>query len=242
MFDIKAFQSIRRIIFLATLALCCITVSAQEEIIRRNISERYPTLPKIDEISKTPVDGIYEIRLGNELIYTDSRADFIFQGILIDSKTQKNLTESKKEDLRRIEFSTIPLEGTFKRTQGTGARQLAIFVDPNCGYCKQLEKNLEELKDVTIHFILLPVLGDDSYNKSQHVWCAKDKDAVWKNWMLSGIVPPAANCNIEAISSNLKFAQLHRVTGTPTMILGNGRRITGAIPMAQLDKILNETR
>lgn len=235
-------SSLLRNILHATLAITSMTAFAQEDVIRRNLSERYPTLPKADAISKTPVNGIYEIRIGNEFIYADSQADFIFQGILIDAKTQKNLTESRKEELLKIDAKHLPLANAFTRVQGNGQRKLYIFADPNCGFCKQLEKNLGQLKNVTIYFFLLPVLGDDSYNKSQHVWCAKDKDAVWTNWMISGVVPPAASCNMDAISSNLEFAKKYRITGTPTTFLSNGKRVMGAVPIAQLDKLLDESQ
>lgn len=222
------------------LSLSAFSVGAQEDVIRKTLTERYPTLPKVQEVNKTAIAGIYEVRIGNDIIYTDAAADFVFQGALIETKTQKNLTELRKEKLQEVPFDALPLKNAFKQVKGLGKRQLAIFVDPNCGYCKRLEKELQDLDNVTIHYILYPVLGDDSYNKAGHVWCAKEKEKVWLDWMLSGVTPPAANCNVEALAQNLAFGGKHGVSGTPTMFLSNGKRVTGAVPLARLDQLLNE--
>ena len=143
-------------------------------MIRKNLAERLPNLPKIDEISKTPVPGLYEVRIGTEIVYTDEQGNYLIQGSLIDTKTRTDLTEARVAKLTAIDFDTLPMKDAVVIKQGSGARKVAIFADPNCGYCKRFERELASVKDVTIYTFLYPILGPDSNAKSRDIWCAKD--------------------------------------------------------------------
>ena len=224
------------------IGLSAVSASAQEATIRKNLAERLPTLPKIDEISKTPMNGLFEVRIGTDVVYTDAEGNFLIQGTLIDTRQKRNLTEERVEKLLAVPFDQLPLKTAFTQVRGNGKRKLVVFADPNCGYCKRFEKDLQKLDNVTIHHILYPILGEDSLNKSRNVWCAKDKAKVWNDWMVGGTVPPAAKCDTAAIDANVEFGRKHRITGTPTLFFADGSRVPGAVPMAQVEKLLNEIR
>ena len=144
-------------------------VMAQEATIRKNLSERLPNLPKIDEISKTPMNGLYELRMGNDVMYSDAEGQFLIQGTLIDVKQRRNLTEERMEKLSAIPFDQLPLKNAFTQVRGNGKRKLVVFADPNCGYCKRFEKDLQKLENVTIYHLLYPILGEDSRTKSKNI-------------------------------------------------------------------------
>jgi len=216
------------------------SAQAQEAVIRKNIAERLPTFPKIDEISKTPIPGIYEIRIGTDVLYTDEKGDHVFQGQIIDTRTRANLTEERIEKLTAINFADLPLKDAVVVKQGTGARKLVVFADPNCGYCKRLERDLLTLKDITVYTYLYPILGPDSVAKSKDIWCAKDSGQTWRDWMLNGKVPPKAmgECDTAALQRNVALGQKHKVNATPAMVFENGVRKPGALPAAQVEQLL----
>jgi thiol:disulfide interchange protein DsbC len=215
---------------------------AQEATIRKNLSERLPNLPKIDEVSKTPMNGLFEIRMGNDVMYSDADGNFLIQGALIDVKQKRNLTEERMEKLSSIPFDQLPLKTAFTQVRGNGKRKLAVFADPNCGYCKRFEKDLQKLDNVTIYHFLYPILGEDSKTKSKNIWCAKDKAKTWNDWMINGTPPATANCDASSVDTIVAFGQKMRITGTPMILFADGTRVPGAVSMAQVEKMLAEIK
>jgi len=229
-------------LIVATTVLSLGSAVAQEAAIRKNLSERLPNLPKIDEVSKTPMNGLFEIRMGNEVMYSDADGSFLIQGALIDVKQKRNLTEERMEKLSAIAFDQLPMKSAFTQVRGNGKRKLAVFADPNCGYCKRFEKDLQKLDNVTIHHFLYPILGEDSKTKSRNIWCAKDKAKVWNDWMINGTTPPTANCDASAMDTVVEFGKKNRITGTPMLLFADGTRVPGAVPMAQVEKMLADLK
>jgi thiol:disulfide interchange protein DsbC len=227
-------------VILAVCALLSTTSSwAQEAAIRKNLAERIPQLEKIDEVSKTPIQGIFEIRVnGAEIYYTDAEANYLIQGNLIDTKLKRNLTEDRIEKLTAVKFDALPFKDAFTIVRGDGKRKLAVFEDPNCGYCKRFEKDLQKINNVTIHMFLYPILSPDSTEKSKNIWCAKDKAKTWQDWMVRDKSPVAASCDSAAITRNVELGHKHKITGTPTLIFADGSRIPGAISAEQVEKKL----
>ena len=231
-----------RPLLISLLALAISPVFAQEATIRKSLSERLPNLPKIDEISKTPMNGLYEVRMGSDIMYSDADGSFLIQGTLIDVKQKRNLTEERIDKLSAIAFDQLPLKNAFTQVRGNGKRKLVVFADPNCGYCKRFEKDLQKLDNVTIHHLLYPILGEDSKAKSRNIWCAKDKAKTWNDWMLNGTAPAAASCDTAPLDANVEFGKKYRITGTPTLFFADGTRVPGAVPLAQVEKLLADIK
>jgi thiol:disulfide interchange protein DsbC len=212
--------------------------AASEAAIRKALAERYPKL-KVEEITRSPLAGLWEVRYdGVEILYSDASGDLILVGAsMIDTKTRTDLTEQRIEKLMAVAWSQMPLKDSFVIRQGSGARKLAVFVDPNCGYCKRFERDLSTIKDVTVHTFLMPILGPDSLAKSRDIWCARDPGQAWRRWMLEGVQPAKApaSCNTDAIERNLAFSRTHRINGTPAVFFEDGTRRPGAIPAEQIE-------
>jgi len=220
-----------------------VAAQAQEAAIRKNLVDRLPTLPKIEEVSKTPMNGLYEVRVsGNDIYYTDADGSFLIQGHLIDTRAKKNLTEERMDKLNVVAFDSLPLNDAFTIVRGNGKRKMAVFEDPNCGYCKRFERDMQKVSDVTIHLFLMPILGPDSSVKSKAVWCAKDKAKAWADMMLRDQKPAAGNCDAAALTRNIEFGQQHRITGTPTLIFADGKRVPGAIGAQQVEQYLAQAK
>lgn len=228
-----------RILFAALALVSTLAAVAGEADIRKNLASRIPQFANIDEVSKTPVAGIYEVRInGFEIYYTDEQGNYLLQGNLIDVQARRNLTEERVEKLSTVDFDKLPVKDAFKIVRGNGKRKLAVFEDPNCGYCKQFEREMKNVDNVTVYLFLYPVLGPDSNVKSRDIWCSKDKAKTWDDWMSTGAKPPTGSCDTAALQRNIEFGRKYNITGTPTVIFADGTRAPGAIPAAQVEKML----
>ena len=216
---------------------------ADEAAIRKNISERVPDFPKIDEITKTSIPGLYEIRVGTDILYTDEQGNYLIEGQLIETKTRTNLTEQRVAKLTAIDFKALPLKDAMVWKQGTGERKLVIFADPNCGYCKKFERDLLNVKDITVYTFLYPILGPDSTEKSKQIWCAKDNAKVWRDWMIKGTpIAESPTCDTSALSRNVALGRKHRINGTPGVVYEDGKMQPGAVGAEAVEKQLVASR
>jgi thiol:disulfide interchange protein DsbC len=217
---------------------------AQEAAIRKNLAERLPNFPKIDEVTKSPIPGLYEVRVGNEIFYADEQGNHIIDGSLIDTRTRANLTQERIDKLTAIDFARLPFKDAIVWKSGTGERKMAVFADPNCGYCKRFERDLSEVKNVTVYTFLYPILGADSLEKSRNIWCAKDRTNAWRDWMLDGAAPAKAmgQCDTAALQRNAEFGRKYRINGTPAIVFEDGKRAPGAMNAAQIEQQLVASR
>jgi len=216
------------------------SASADEATIRRNIAARLPNLPHIDSVLPSPVKGLWEIRLGSEVIYSDEQGSFVIEGQIIDTQRHVNITEQRIDQLTAVDFRKLPLQDAVVWKRGNGRRRIVVFADPNCGYCKHLESNLSTVTDITVYTFLVPVLGGDSPQLSRAIWCARDNGKVWRNWMLNASAPPAAatRCDSSVLERNLALGNKHGLSGTPMVVFENNDRVPGIMSTAEIEKKL----
>ncbi len=229
------------LVAMAGLALCAsMTAQANEAVIRKSLADKLSGLPKIDDVRPSPMAGLWEVRIGNEIRYTDASGNYLIEGDLIDLRTKRNLTEDRVAKLQTIDFASLPLKDAVVWKSGNGKRKIAVFADPNCGYCKRFERSLQDMKDLTVYTFLIPILGGDSPEKSRAIWCAKDSSSSWQAWMLEGKAPlkPMGACDDAAIERNLALSRRHHINGTPAIIFEDGSRAPGALSADQLEKRL----
>ncbi|WP_198937935.1 DsbC family protein [Pelomonas sp. KK5] len=213
---------------------------ANEAVIRKSLPEKLANLPKIDEVRPSPIPGLWEVRFGSEIRYTDATGSYLIEGDLIDLKARKNLTEERVNKLNQVDFATLPVKDAMVWKSGKGTRKIAVFADPNCGYCKRFEKSLQDVKDITVYTFLIPILGGDSPEKTRAIWCSKEQMATWQSWMLDGKAPPKTMgaCDETAIERNLALSRKLRINGTPGVIFEDGSRAPGALTAEQLERRL----
>ena len=226
-----------RLLAIAAMTLS-LSATAQEATIRKALAERIPQMDKIDEVRPTPMAGLFEVRIGTDLFYTDAKGNYVIQGELIDTKARRNLTEDRIAKLTAVDFSALPLKDAFTIVRGDGKRKVAVFEDPNCGYCKRFERDMQNVDNVTVYLFLYPILSPDSAEKSRNIWCAKDKAAAWQDYMVKDKTPAAASCDTSALQRNLALGKKYKITGTPTLIFADGSRVPGAIGAKDVEKHL----
>jgi thiol:disulfide interchange protein DsbC len=211
--------------------------NATTDSVQQAFTERFPGIT-IDAVRTTPFPNLYEVQIGADLVYTDAEVDYIMQGALVDARTRTDLTAQRIEQLNQVSFDSLPLDLAVKQVKGDGSRKLAVFEDPNCGYCKQLHRVLEGIDNVTVYTFLYPILSPDSHDKARDIWCAPDRAATWKDWMVRNRAPAAAQCDTP-IQEVLALGRKLRVQGTPAMIFSDGTRTNGMLPGNQLSQRLD---
>ena len=233
-----------RLVGVVTLMCLAAAAGAQEAAIRQALAQRLPQLKVVDEIKPAGVSGLYEVRVnGSEIYYTDAKGDFLIDGQIIETKTRRNITEDRIAKLTAIPFDSLPIKDAFTLVRGNGQRKMAVFEDPNCGYCKRFERDLQKVDNVTVYLFLYPVLGPDSVKKSQDIWCAKDRAVAWQDWMLRDQPAGAASaaCDTGAVARNVELGRKYKITGTPTLLFVNGARVPGAVDNARVEQALADT-
>lgn len=208
--------------------------------LKATLQQRLGSDATIKGIAKSPIAGLYEVNLGTQIIYSDATGDYLMLGDIVDAKTRQNLTEARLSELNRIDFASLPFADAVKVVKGNGSRKMAVFSDPNCPYCHQLENTLKSIDNVTVYTFLYPVLSPDSTTKAKSIWCSTDRATAWESWMVNRNAPTApGTCDTAAIGRNLKLGEKMNVTGTPTIFLADGRRLPGAVQADRLDRELN---
>jgi thiol:disulfide interchange protein DsbC len=227
---------------LVAAALASGAAHANEAAVKKAVEAKLPNA-KVESVKKTPHLGLYEVVVQGEILYTDEKVKYFFLGDLVDVANMKNLTEERKNQLLAVKFDTLPLQHAVKAVRGNGKRAMVVFADPNCGFCKKLERDMANMSDVTIYYFLYPILSASSVEKSRAVWCSPDPVKAFNDMMQREVDPgtPGADCKAP-IEPVVELGRRLRVNGTPTIIFKDGSRIPGAYPVAQIEKKLDETK
>ena len=178
---------------------------------------------------------MYEIFTRGEIIYTDSKVSFLLLGTLVDASTRANVSEERLQKLTAINFNDLPLNQAIKLVRGNGTRKFAVFEDPNCGYCKKFEQDINTLDNITAYIYPYPILSEESGEKSRAIWCAPDRLKAWQDMMLRGKPPTTKGTCENPIEKNVALGQKLRITGTPLTIFEDGERMSGALPKDRIE-------
>ena len=222
------------------IGLGALAAHADEESLRKNFSARFPKL-KVESVTKTPYFGLYEVMIGGNIVYTDDKFEQLIQGAIFDTKTMANLTDERMNKLSEIPWDQLPLELAFKRVKGKGERKLAVFSDPDCPFCKRIEKDMTKLDNVTIYMFLYPIesLHPNAPARARDIWCSPERTKAWDAYMLNGTAPASAKAGCETpVDKIVAFADKHKISGTPTLFFANGDRIPGAITLDEIENHL----
>lgn len=230
-------------LFVSVLLISC--AYADEASLKKAIESAYPDV-QVDSVRKTEYGGLYEVFIGGQIVYTDEKFSFLIaEGRLIDTKTKRNVTNERLDDLNRVDFSKLPLDKAIKVVRGDGSRKVVVFSDPDCPFCKRLEqKELSQITDITVYTFLYPLdqLHPDAANKAKAIWCSADRSKSWMDWVLNNkLVKGKTNCD-NPVESLAKLGRELGVTSTPTLIFADGKRMLGAYPAAEIEKALDAAK
>ena len=230
-----------RLAFAALLASCLALPSAHadEASVRQALQARFPNMA-VESVTRAPFAGLYEVVLDGEIVYTDDKVEYFFAGSIYDIRTlpPRNLTQENTGRMV-VNALTSARDSAIKRVKGEGKRVLYTFEDPNCGYCKQLSRELVKIDNVTIYTFLLPILSQDSVEKSRAVWCADNRAQAWEDLMLKAALPQGERNCATPVEKNRQLMRRFGIRGTPTIYLEDGRHIGGYLSAAQIEQALS---
>ncbi|MEB3767969.1 DsbC family protein [Acinetobacter sp. MD2] len=223
-------------------SLCSISLAhADTNTVTQNIKKNFPDI-QVQSVNNTPIPNIYEVYMDGEIVYTNDDARYFFLGNLVDLKNKTNLTAERQQELSKIDVKTLPLQQAIKQVKGNGKRVIYLFSDPDCPYCHELEKELQQVDNVTIYLFLFPLtsLHPNAQNIATQVWCSKKPYQAWENYVLHGKQPNASTTCTTPIQKNLNLGKQLQIDSTPTFFLQNGHRISGARSVSEINQLLDD--
>jgi len=232
------FKTLLLLLFSVSLAHAAETDKTTAAIKNTLLKNYAQLIGPVEQVNKSPIPGLYEVVTGDHIFYTDKTAQYLIDGKMFDLKARQNLTEARERQLFAVDFSKLPLDLAVKRVKGNGSRKMAYFTDPNCGYCKKLEQELQNVTDVTLYLFLYPMF-EGSAEKVQGIWCSDDKAKAWDGLMLNNVQPAAGKCDVPS-AKVLALGKKLRVNGTPALIFTNGYVNPGYMPADALNKALDD--
>jgi len=230
---------------LLALLLIANAALADEAKIRKALESKLSSA-KIEGVQPGPIPGLWEVRLrtseGMRVLYTDATGSHVIQGSIYEVRTDRNLTEERMRKLNAVKFEELPLDLAVKVQRGNGKRVVAMFSDPYCPACRQFERSLAQVDDVTIYVFMYPVIRPENTDHSRAVWCSADRAKAWLELAAAPTpkVPEAGARCANPVDKVLELGRRLGVNSTPTLILANGERVTGGLSPADLKEMLEQ--
>ena len=214
-----------------------------EQAIRKVLKAKLPDA-KVLSVKRLPYGGLYEVavRQGDQprVFYTDAEARIVVIGAnVIETATDRSLTEERLRQLTSIDWNTLPFKWALTTRRGDGRREIAIFSDPNCPFCRKFEKDVASVENITVHIFMYPVIKAESVQQTKSVWCSKDRAKAWNDLMLRDIQPTAPTDCPTPIDELVALGKKLGTTSTPTWFLRNGEKYQGALPMSEVVPLLD---
>jgi len=220
---------------------------ANEAQIRRTLEPKLRGA-KIEGVQPAPIPGLWEVRFRSEegalrVVYTDAAANYVIDGNIHELRTNRDLTGERLRKLNAIKFEQLPLDQAVKVQRGNGKRVLAMFTDPYCPACRQFERTLAQVDDITIYVFMYPVIRPQNADHSRAVWCSPDRAKAWLELAAAPQpkVPAAAPSCANPVDKLVEAGHKLGVNSTPTLFLANGERVSGGLSADDLKDLLDQT-
>ena len=211
-------------------------------LIEKNFKAAFPQV-SVEKVTPFRA-GLWEIFGSAGIVYTDATGSLLIQGPVSELSSKRNLTEERLNVLQKFDWTTIDKSKAIKFVQGNGKREMAVFADPSCGFCKKFETDLPKLENVTIYTFLVDILGPKSTERARNIWCAGDNEKrsnVWKKQMVDSVEAETKEC-VDVTKDNMDVGRKAGVHGTPTTFFPDGSRLVGALPIEQFADALNKQK
>ena len=226
-------------LYLALTALFLVSsanASSTDEI-KAKLLSNFPTVAFTD-VRVTPLKNIFEVDIGKKVVFTDDTAEYFFP-TMIQMSSKRDFGAERTQELSAIDFKSLPLKDAIKTVKGNGSRKIAIFSDPDCPYCKQLEQNLKDVTDVTIYTFEFPLpMHPDAKRKSINAWCASNQSETWSKALLEGMPGGTSASCANPIERNSLLAASLGINSTPTIIFQGGELVPGALDSQAINQRL----
>ena len=239
--EFKLMNISKAIFYSILISLTSYAFAQSTEKIKNDLQKQLGDNAQVKSVSQSPVAGLYEVVINNSIVYTDAQGKYLIQGEILEIKTGNNITQARESEVNKVNWNEFPLQNAVKVVRGNGSRKMVVFADPNCGYCKRLEKTFSEMNHVTIYTFLMPILSPDSTTKSKQIWFSADSGKTWVDWMVNGTTPTGKQDCATPLEKNIALGKSLNISGTPAIFFIDGTRIPGAASKEALEKKLSST-
>ena len=202
---------------------------------------------KIEGVQPAPIAGLWEVwfrtERGMQLLYTDPNGNYVIDGSIHDMRSKRDLTEDRLRKLNAIKFESLPLDQAVKIQRGNGKRVLAMFSDPYCPACRQFERALAQVDDITIYVFMYPVIRPENIDHSRAVWCSPDRAKAWLELAAAAQakVPQARPGCANPVDKVVELGHKLLINSTPTLIFANGEKVAGGLAPGDLREQLDRS-
>ena len=225
------------------LLLTAFNTVAEEQVeaqLTKRLQEVFPGV-EISRVKPTPIENIYEVMMGPDVIYMTDDARFVLKGDLIDMQERRNISEAVRSQARGDLLNNIPQDEYIEFTSKDSKDTIYVFTDIDCGYCRKLHRDVTELNEnaITVRYLAYPRGGTRSstYKQMQNVWCAEDRPQALTD-AKNGKLAKSSNCD-NPVAKQYALGKKMGVRGTPAIFLENGRALPGYLPPNELLKALD---
>lgn len=220
----------------ATLLLSSFTVSAEGDDVKQLKAALAKTMPSVQptSITATPVQGLYQVIVGSQVVYMSPDARYMIEGDLFDLKTKKNISEDAKSGIRLTAINKLGLDKMVIYKPEKVKNTITVVTDIDCPYCRRLHDEIPDYMEnnIEVRYIFMPLKGAADMRKTISVWCSDDQLLALDIAKAGGDVEQK-KCN-NPIAEHLEIAREIGIRGTPAIMLENGELLPGYVPYDKL--------
>lgn len=230
----------RVLLLLLVTAIFPVQAADDKAVIKKALAKDIPR-GDFSTLRAAPIEGFYEMEAGSDIIYVSKDGRYVFYGNLLDMRERKNLTQDRRGRLVRDLVNSVSDDQVITIGPKSAKHTITVFTDVDCPYCVKLHREVPELNKggVKVRYMFYPRKGlsGSTYDRSVSVWCAKDRIKAMDAAKFGGKLEKRSCSN--PIKQHYELAQRVGVTGTPTIVLENGKVVGGYVPAARLLGQLN---
>ena len=189
-----------------------------------------------DAIRPAPLDNLYEVVVGPQLVYVSDDGRYLFQGTIMDLETQTNLTEPRRRAAVAEAIEAVGEDSMVVFGDPESEYTVSVFTDIDCGYCRKLHAEMEGFneKGIRVRYLFFPRAGEksESFDKAVSVWCADDSQAALTDAKAGK--PVAERTCENPVAEHKRLGEAVGVRGTPALVLPDGELLPGYVPPSRL--------
>ncbi len=207
--------------------------------LKKALSRRLPSLV-VDNVSTTPIAGLYQVIVGSQVVYMDANAKYMIDGDMVNLKTRKNYSEKAKAAMRLKAIAGLGEQNMLIYRPKKVDHIITVVTDVDCPYCRRLHSEMPEYmkNNIEVRYIFMPLKGESDRKKTESVWCAEDRHAAMNKVKAGGSI--AEKTCVNPLNKQMQVANQLGVRGTPSIILEDGEMLPGYVPVNKLVAVLGK--
>jgi len=219
--------------------------SAAGSSVEEAIAARLPGI-EVEQIRPTPIAGLWEISVGQQVVYVSEDGRYLVRGDIIDMMTSQSLTEERVGELHDLMTQRLlsALEKDFDESRmivfspEKPKHTVTVFTDIDCGFCRRLHRDIDDYTalGIKVRYVFLPLAGPGSasWAKADAVWCSADRNDAMTRAKLGEDVQATEPCEDTPVAEHYRLSRDLGIQGTPALVTEDGEFRSGYLPAEQL--------